>query len=138
MISSWDFYKRIYDGHLQTIANFRATRALFALRNYRAKNGKWPATLSDAMTEVPMDPFDNKPLRYRLCPDGSCVVYSLGRNRKDEGGDPADAMTVDGKDDVYPSNEREMSEEDWQAKEAKKAAIPPTKKPRGTQPVESK
>ena len=85
-----------------------------------------------------MDPFGGKPLSYRLRPDGSCVVYSLGRNRTDEGGDPADAIKGDPKDDVYPSNELEIRDKSWQAEVAKKAAIPSKTKPKGTPSVESK
>ena len=33
------------------------------------------------------DPIDGKPLRYRLMPDGSFLLYSIGENGKDDGGD---------------------------------------------------
>ncbi len=138
MIGSWNSYRGIYEERLQLIANFRATRAMFALHDYHLKTGKWPAALSDAIAEVPMDPFGGKPLMYRLCPDGSCVVYSLGRNRTDEGGDPADALKENLKDDVYPSNELELREKDWQAEVAKKAGISSKTKPKGAPAVKTK
>ena len=108
------------------------------MHDYHLKNGKWPAALSDAMAEVPMDPFGGKPLMYRLCPDGGCVVYSLGRNRTDEGGDPADALKENLKDDVYPSNELEIRDKNWQAEMAKKAAIPSKTKSKGAPSVTTK
>lgn len=138
MIDSWKPYKGFYEERLQLIANFRATRALFALHDYHLKNSKWPAALSDAMADVPMDPFGGKPLMYRLCPDGSCVVYSMGRNRTDEGGDPAEALKGAPTDDVYPSNELELREKNWQAEVAKKAAIPSKTKPKGAPSVKTK
>jgi hypothetical protein len=53
-----------------------------AVERYRLKKGKWPVTLSEL---VPLDPFDGKPLRYRLRGDG-VTVYSVGVDGKDDGG----------------------------------------------------
>jgi hypothetical protein len=38
------------------------------------------------MPSVPADPFDGKPMRYRKLAKGY-VVYSVGPDMKDEGGD---------------------------------------------------
>jgi hypothetical protein len=37
--------------------------------------------------------MDGKPLRYRLRPDGSWVIYSVGTNGQDQGGDPTPVDT---------------------------------------------
>ena len=63
---------------------------------------------------------------------------SLGRNRTDEGGDPADALKENLKDDVYPSNELELREKNWQADVAKKAALPSKTKSKGAPSVTTK
>jgi hypothetical protein len=38
------------------------------------------------LASVPVDPFDGLPVRYKVLPTGY-VVYSLGTNGKDDGGD---------------------------------------------------
>ncbi len=40
----------------------------------------------DFLHAVPLDPFDNKPLRYRK-DDQGVIVYSVGPDGKDDGGD---------------------------------------------------
>jgi RNA polymerase sigma factor (sigma-70 family) len=40
---------------------------------------------------VPEDPYDGKPLRYKKLSPKGYVVYSLGRNRQDDGGTPKPA-----------------------------------------------
>jgi hypothetical protein len=38
------------------------------------------------ITAIPGDVIDGKPLRYRLNPDGGFVLYSIGWNQTDDGG----------------------------------------------------
>jgi hypothetical protein len=65
-----------------------ATRTLMALRAYQLTHGKLPERLSDLVPEfldqVPLDDFDGQPLRYS--PENK-IVYSVGKNLKDDGGD---------------------------------------------------
>jgi hypothetical protein len=60
-----------------------------AVERYRLRHRDWPASLDrlkpDLLAEVPLDPFDGKPLRY-LKRDGGIVVYSVGRDGEDNGG----------------------------------------------------
>ena len=81
-------------------AGHRLTRAALAAAAYRARNGKYPARLQDLMpdflTEVPLDPFDGKPLRMAAREDGAVVFYSVGRDSKDDGGAPWDDETKTG------------------------------------------
>ncbi len=68
-----------------------AARVACALERYRLANGKLPETL-DALSPsfikaIPNDVIDGKPLRYRLKPDGGYVVYSVGWNQADDGGE---------------------------------------------------
>jgi hypothetical protein len=63
-----------------------------AIERYRLDHGALPARLDDLVGDyvdrVPMDIFDGQPLRYALQEEGGYVIYSVGRNRKDEGGAP--------------------------------------------------
>jgi hypothetical protein len=57
---------------------------------FRLARGRWPATLDEIprelLPEVPTDWYDGQPLRYHRLADG-VVVYSVGRDRRDDGGD---------------------------------------------------
>jgi hypothetical protein len=61
-----------------------------ALERYRLAHGAYPQTL-DALTpqfiaEVPHDIINGQPLHYRLRPDGQFILYSVGWNETDDGG----------------------------------------------------
>ena len=70
-------------------ARLDCARAALAVERYRLKHDRWPVTLDDLLpdqllTEVPADPYDRKPLRYRSTKDG-VVIYSVGPNRNAAG-----------------------------------------------------
>jgi hypothetical protein len=71
--------------HMQATAEI--TRAGAAALAWKAKHGRFPPTLEAAMSPVPLDPFDGKPLRYRLEGKGF-VVYSIGATGTFAGGTP--------------------------------------------------
>ena len=56
-----------------------------AIMAYRQKHGAFPGALAQAMTTVPVDPFDRQTLRYRQEGNGF-VVYSVGPTGKFDGG----------------------------------------------------
>lgn len=62
-----------------------------ALRRHQLAHRQLPATLAELVPQflprVPDDPMDGKPLRYRARPDGSFLLYSIGWDGKDDGGD---------------------------------------------------
>lgn len=65
-------------------------RVACALERYRLANGKIPDALA-ALTpqfidRIPDDVIDGKPLRYQPRPEGSYVLYSIGWNQTDDGG----------------------------------------------------
>ena len=66
----------------------QATRVILALRAYQLTHGNLPSDLNTLVPEfldaVPADDFDGQPLRY--APDRK-IVYSVGQNLKDDGGD---------------------------------------------------
>jgi hypothetical protein len=90
-------------GNILTIGNRRDEDSLFthhallrcglaavAAERYRREHGDWPEALADLvpgyLPAVPLDPFDGEPLRYRRT-DGGAVIYSVGEDDRDDGGD---------------------------------------------------
>ena len=59
------------------------------IESRRADTGVCPASLTDVEPMLPeglpLDPFTGNPYVYRLTGD-SFLLYSLGRNRRDDGG----------------------------------------------------
>lgn len=77
------------DSCLSEEARLLAADAAIAIVLYQRVNGKSPQTLDELVPEylpaVPMDPFSDKQLRYRIS-GSQCTVYSLGPNRLDDEG----------------------------------------------------
>ncbi len=65
----------------------------FAMAAYKAEKGEYPQKLADLAPDylktVPNDIYTDKPLIYRLADDGY-VLYSVGEDMKDDGGDEGD------------------------------------------------
>jgi hypothetical protein len=65
-----------------------------ALERCRLARGEYPATLHELVPEfiplLPPDPVNGEPLKYRPAGPGRFLLYSLGWDGKDTGGDPAD------------------------------------------------
>ena len=74
---------------LWSIAWIRTVVTTFAVERFRLKYGQRPADTAalvpEFLPEVPQDPIDEKPLRYRREANGY-VVYSIGANGRDDGG----------------------------------------------------
>ena len=70
----------------------RVVIAAIALKRFQVKHGQWPETLGELVPEffaaVPIDPFDGKPLRYHPNADGTYLLYCVGEDGVDDGGDP--------------------------------------------------
>lgn len=79
----------------QRILSIEASRrmmiAAIALKRYQLRRGTWPAELKalvpEFLSEIPKDPVDGQPLRYRRNTDGTFLLYSIGSDYKDDGGD---------------------------------------------------
>jgi hypothetical protein len=63
-----------------------------ALQRYQLRHGKSTPSLAalvpDFLTQVPRDPIDGQPLRYRVDSNGAWRLYSVGSNGLDDGGNP--------------------------------------------------
>jgi hypothetical protein len=95
-----------------------ATRILLALKAYKLEKGRLPATLAELVPEyldsVPLDDYDGKPMRYNVA---KRVVYSVGKNLKDDGGNGIRADHVAAK-----RKEAEAAGQEWTDEDQKDAA----------------
>ncbi len=83
-------------GSLRRFLQFETQRQLtiaaIALRRYKLRHGHPSPTLDalvpDLLSRPPLDYMDGKQLRYRPGNDGNFVLYSVGEDGIDDGGDP--------------------------------------------------
>lgn len=91
----------------ETVARLRAARAALAVERFRNATGKLPDRLSELVStyldEIPADPFDGKPLRFKR-PATGYVIYSVGEDGTDDGG--AEPKEDEGAKDVTFTVER--------------------------------
>ena len=75
----------------RTQATRNAARIVLCMHAFRAKNGRWPESLEAATggesPTIRKDPFALGNLNYRL-EDGTALLYSVGLNGEDDGGQP--------------------------------------------------
>ena len=66
-----------------------------ALKRFELRHGKFPETLTEltpAFTSaIPLDAMNGQPLQYHLNIDGTYVLYSVGENGIDDGGDTTES-----------------------------------------------
>jgi hypothetical protein len=65
-------------------------RIACALERYRLAHGIYPSSLDQlvpaCVADVPRDVINEQPYHYRLRPDGTYLLYSIGWNQTDDGG----------------------------------------------------
>jgi len=87
----------VFEAEAEATADNRIAAAAIAVERYRRRHGRLPKKLEDLvpdlLPQVPKDPFDGQPLRY-VVRDGEVVIYSIGRNRIDDGGDEGDEEEI--------------------------------------------
>jgi hypothetical protein len=71
------------------------------------KNDHFPTELKQLipqfLSSIPIDPIDGKPLRYRMQSDGTFLLYSVGVDGTDEGGDVTLTNSAPGQEWVRPA-----------------------------------
>lgn len=98
-----------------------------AIKRYSLERGRLPGNLAELVPEylssVPVDYMDGKPMRYRVQADGSYVLYSVGSDTVDQGGDPSrlsdqsqSANPWSRKDLVWPAPARPEEVQAWRKK----------------------
>jgi hypothetical protein len=69
---------KAYQTDVQTKTGLRCAKVAILVERYRQTHGHWPKSLEDLdkkqLPEIPIDPFDGQPLRYRILEDG-VVIY---------------------------------------------------------------
>jgi hypothetical protein len=74
------------------------TRIAISLAGYRAEQGAYPKKLSALspkwLEKVPNDLFTRKPLHYERRSADEAIVYSVGSDQKDNGGDDVDDLVA--------------------------------------------
>lgn len=91
----------------------RMTITAIVLKRHELRHGKLPPGLNSLVPEflaaVPIDCMDGKPLKYKPESDGLFLLYSVGKDGKDDGGDPTPESKTNkqhnlwtGRDAVWP------------------------------------
>jgi hypothetical protein len=105
-------FSRAYFTTMKNLTLHEMVITAIALKRYELRHGKPPASLAalmpDFLAAPPIDLMDGQPLRYRVRSDGSFVLYSVGEDGQDEGGDPS---TVDS--DTDWKNQPPWAGRDW-------------------------
>ncbi len=103
----------VFNAAERTAQTRDAAEVAIALVLWHRRHGDWPTSLAqltpDLLPTVPPDRVDGQPLRY-VVRDGKPVVYSLGDDRFDDGGRPAERF-----DQSYPSYGRHDPQRDASA-----------------------
>jgi len=77
-------------------ARLRAARTAIAVERFRLVHGQPPHSLTEldpfGVGAVPIDPYSGRPLLYKKLAKGY-VVYSIGEDEKDDGGDEKNDVT---------------------------------------------
>ena len=111
-------YTKAGERAVHTETERQMTLAAIALKRYQLRHGTLPPSLEALVPEllptVPYDYMSAKPLGYRLKADGTYVLYSVGEDGKDDGGDPTPPPGTPpglwgGRDAVWPSAVEEPS-----------------------------
>jgi len=92
---------RVAELDSRTCAHLDSARTALAIERYRLANGKLPEQLTDLVPkylgEVPLDPFDGRPIRYRRTEPGY-RLWSVMEDGQDNSGKERDEV---GKGEPY-------------------------------------
>jgi len=119
---------------LKKVMNVEVSRQLIvtaiALQRYNLAHGTYPVDLTALVPQflpnLPSDPVDGKPLRYRPNADGTFLLYSVGEDGEDNSGDPKPAKPEsksfywrNGRDWVWPQPASPQEVADYYQRELK-------------------
>ncbi len=75
--------------HARLLSEIRCARAMIAAEQFRLSHGQLPTTMNQLipnyLPDRPIDPMDDQPIRL-ITSDEGLVIYSIGEDRKDDGG----------------------------------------------------
>jgi hypothetical protein len=102
-----DLYATIIRATMRAEATKRIVITAIALKRFQLQHGNYPEKLSELTPEflasVPLDPVDGQPLRYRRNSDGTYLLYSIGENGVDDGGNPSLEDNTDNSSAYWPN-----------------------------------
>ncbi|MCS7300205.1 MAG: hypothetical protein NZ556_01430 [Fimbriimonadales bacterium] len=88
---------------IEEVARMRLLGVAAAIRLYKQRTGKYPASLEALqLGEMTRDPFSGKPFVYRTDPRYGFLLYSVSRNRTDDGGATPYNGLADNRGDLSP------------------------------------
>ena len=92
-------FKKTEDKGFQNIARLELLRTDLVLRQFHERNQRWPANLSDLkLNPSPIDPYSQNRSELRYAPEGAAyLLYSLGPDRKNDGGDSMKDVRLESK-----------------------------------------
>jgi hypothetical protein len=131
--------KRFVALSLRSQTEVETVIAAVALERYFLVHHEYPARLDELVPSlvkrVPVDYMDGKASRYRREADGTFLLYSVGANCADDGGDPTPPdkkrpQFLNGRDWVWPRVATDQEANDFAADQAKKAAADEAKRHR--------
>jgi len=100
---------RIFPKQAGMLATLRTTQTALAVERFRLENNRLPSTLGELipnyLAKAPMDPFNERPLLYRITEKGF-RIYSTGENGQDDGGLTRAEKQYPGNDDMVFAMER--------------------------------
>lgn len=73
----------------------------YALKHQGASPPALESLVPDFLPSVPTDYMDGKPMKFRVKTDGSSVLYSVGEDGKDNGGDASLAIDKSNRRDLW-------------------------------------
>lgn len=99
-------FSRAWLTTLKHLTQLEMVKTVIALKRYKLRHGQWPETL-DALTPEfipapPRDLMDGQVLRYRRQSEGGFILYSVGKDGKDDGGDPTPAASLSAEQKFSP------------------------------------
>jgi hypothetical protein len=96
VFGDWGFSKTVLKS-LRVETARRVVVTAIALKRFQLQHGQLPEALGELaptfLPSVPIDPYDGKPLRYQPNPDGTYLLYSVGPDGKDDGGNPTNTSS---------------------------------------------
>jgi hypothetical protein len=91
---------------------FDVLRLRVALTRFKLAKGTYPKDLAQVvpahLDKLPLDPFSGKPYGYRLEADGNLLLWSVGEDLKDDGGNGDPDNLGAGPDYVFTSRPPEL------------------------------
>lgn len=89
---SYPNYKRAWQVTFENLTLHQLVVTAIALKRHELRHSKLPVTLNalvpDFLPAAPRDFMDGQSLRYRLNPNTTFQLYSVGADAQDDGGDP--------------------------------------------------